>query len=270
MEENKGINPADSGKLLKVSATPVVVILLSVALLTLGVLLWCFYGEVNDKEYLKGVVFPSEGMVGVNLPDGGSVMEIFIHNGDYVKAGQSLALVSAGDSSRLLSAPADGMVLGCLSKNDYFAPGGNVVTLLDLSSAQGEVRTLTAYASFNSKRLILEGQDVQVIPAYESKERAGFVRGRVAGVSEYPVTRREAVLKLQNQSLVEEIFTDNRSVFEIEIEMLPDKEDPSKLDWSFSSSDEIDMSTGTFCDVEIVVKSRSIFKYLTENIRSNH
>jgi len=39
------------------------------------------------------------------------------------------------------------------------------------------------------------------------------------------------------------------------------------LSWSFPQKEVIDMNVGTFCNIEVVVRDRSIFEYLTENIR---
>lgn len=243
-----------------------VVTILAISILSVGFLLWAIFGSVTDREVIRGVVFPSEGTVGVNIPSNGIVKEVFVHKGDIVAKGQSLALISVDGSYSVLSAPYGGTVLSYIPENNSFNAFEDVVDLL--SEGQNKiVRSVTAYANFNSMRFIKPGQEAQITPSNETRERVGYVRGVIKSVEQYPVSRQEAILKLQNSSLADEIFPDDNSVFQVEIEMLEDPDMPGELYWSFPSDDSIDMSVGTFCDIEIVVKSRSILKYLFENVR---
>lgn len=243
-----------------------VVTLLAIAALSIGFLVWAFFGSVTDIEHVRGVVFPSEGTIGVNIPSQGTVKEVFIHKGDKVSQGQSLALISVDGSYSVLSSPVEGTVLSYIPENGSFNAFEDVVDLLQ-QGQEASVRSVTAYAGFNSMRFIKPGQQAQVTPSNETRERVGYVRGTVRSVNQYPVSRQEAVLKLQNSALADEIFPDNSSVFEIEIELGSSSENPQELDWSFRSDNMIDMSVGTFCDIEVVTRSRSIMKYLLENVK---
>lgn len=243
-----------------------IVSLLAVAVLSAGFLIWAFFGSVTDVEHIRGVVFPSDGTTGVNIPSSGTVKEIFIHKGDKVSAGQSLALISVEGSYSVLSSPVDGTVLSFIPENGSFNAFEDVVDLLQ-NGIEGSVRNVTAYANFSSMRFIKMGQQAQVTPSNETRERVGYVRGKVKNVNQYPVSRQEAIIKLQNAALANEIFPDDNSVFEIEIELAENPDGSGGLDWSFKSDSLIDMSVGTFCDVEIVTKSRSIIEYLFENVK---
>lgn len=250
----------------KVSMLPVRTALIAICALAMGILAWCFFGQMTDKEHMRGVVFPSEGTYGVNIPNTGVVKTVFVHKGDQVDAGQSLALVSVSGAYSIVSAPCSGIVLSYIPENDGFEAFEDIVDLLPDSSS-GSVRSVTAFADFKSKRLLSPGQTAQVTPANETRERIGYVRGKVVHISEYPVSKREAVLKLQNASLADEIFPDKSSVFEVEIALDADPDGPDGLSWSFRSDENHDMSVGTFCDIEVIVKSRNIFRYMMENAR---
>ena len=239
--------------------------LAAIAALMAGILAWCFFGTMTDKEYIQGVVFPNEGTNGVNIPNGGVVKEVFIHKGDLVEPGQSLALVSVSGAYSIVSAPFGGEVLSYLPENETFEAFEDIVNLLP-SGLESSVTSVTAFANFKSKRYIAPGQTAQITPANETRERIGYVRGKVVSVSAYPVSRKEAVLKLQNPSLADEIFPDDASVFEIEIDMNTAPGHSGELDWSFKSKEPVDMSVGTFCNIEVIVKSRNVFQYLLENV----
>ena len=263
--DNKFSSPSELGSYTRVSMASSKIALSAIAVLAAGILAWCFFGTMTDKEYIQGVVFPSEGTNGVTIPNEGIVKEVFIHKGDQVEPGQALALVSVSGAYSIVSAPFEGVVLSYLPENETFEAFEDIVNLLP-SGTESSVTRVTAFANFKSKRFIAPGQTAQITPANETRERIGYVKGRVVSVSAYPVSKREAVLKLQNPSLADEIFPDDASVFEVEIEMETVPGHPDKLDWSFKSEEIIDMSVGTFCNIEVIVKARNIFRYMLENV----
>lgn len=263
--DNKFSSPSELGGYTRVSMASSKIALSAIAVLTAGILAWCFFGTMTDKEYIQGVVFPSEGTNGVTIPNEGIVKEVFIHKGDQVEPGQALALVSVSGAYSIVSAPFEGVVLSYLPENETFEAFEDIVNLLP-SGTESSVTRVTAFANFKSKRFIAPGQTAQITPANETRERIGYVKGKVVSVSAYPVSKREAVQKLQNPSLADEIFPDDASVFEVEIEMETVPGHPDELDWSFKSEEIIDMSVGTFCNIEVIVKARNIFRYMLENV----
>lgn len=238
----------------------------AIALFAAGILAWCFWGTMTDKEEIRGVIFPSSGTTSVSIPNNGMVREVFIHKGDQVSVGQSLALISVSGSYSIVTAPYSGVVLSYLPENQAFQAFEGIVDLLPADNS-GIVSTVTAYASFSEMRYIQPGQPAQITPSNETRERVGYVRGKVLSVSPYPISRQEAVLKLQNASFVDEIFPSEGSAFQVEIELQKDSDNPEELDWTFSSREKVDMSVGTFCNIQVVVKSRPLFRYLLENVQ---
>ncbi len=254
------------GKYVRLTSHSSIAVLLAIGILSVGFIIWAFFGSVTDREIIRGVVFPSNGTIGVNVPSNGSVKEVFVHKGDMVVQGQSLALIAVDGAYSVLSAPYSGTVLSYIPENGTFNAFEDVVDLLPHGGEQ-KVYNVTAYANFTSMRFIKQGQEAQITPLNEKRERVGYVRGVIKRVNQYPTTRQEAVLKLQNASLADEIFPYDNSVFEIEISMRRNPDAPDELDWSFPSDEPIDMSVGTFCNIEVVVKSRSIIRYIFENVR---
>ena len=110
---------------------------------------------------------------------------------------------------------------------------------------------------------------IQATPTNETRERVGYVKGVISGLSQYPVSLNEAVIRLDNESLVKEIFPQANSVFWVDIDLELDPNDPEQFNWSFPLTENIDMGVGTFCDIEVIVKSRSLFEYLHENIKES-
>lgn len=242
------------------------IVIFAMSILSVGVIFWCFFGTITDKENLQGVVFPSEGAAGVTVPNDGVVRDVFAHKGDHVVKGQALALVSVNASYSILSAPYDGTVISYIPEKQSFKAFENVVDILSDSNT-GLVKTIVAYADFNASRFLKIGQMAQVTPSNETRERVGFVRASIKSVAPYPITRQEVILKLQNESMADEIFKNDKPMFEVEIEMESSPDNPGRLDWSFPLKEEVDMSVGTFCNIEAITKSRSVYRYLLENVQ---
>lgn len=260
------ISPSNLGDYIKVSLVSTKVILTALSVLAAGFIFWCFCGSVTDREFINGVVFPEDGITGVSVPNDGTVREIMVHKGDMVMKGQTLALISISGSYSILSAPYDGKVLSFIPENERFTAFQDIVNLLPEHSS-GAVCNMIAYADYNSSHMMRPGQEIQATPMSETRERIGFVSGRIKTVSPYPVTRQEALMKFHNTSLADGIFPQDGTAFEIRIELDKSESCPEELKWSFPLKEKVDMSTGTFCSIEVITKSRSVFEYLMENVQ---
>ena len=271
MKHNNPSEPDDFGRVdeyIHLTSTSIAVGLGALTVLFLAFVTWMFFGKITDKAYLRGVVFPSQGTVDVQLPNKGLVRTMFVHKGDAVTEGQALALVSVEGSYSIVSAPTDGVVLSYIAEGETFEPFEGVVNLL----AQGEsarISTVIAFGDFKTSRNLKTGQRSQVTPSYDSRERIGYVEAKVGDIVPYPISRQEAGDFFENNSIVDEFFPDAGAVYMIEIDMETDESDPSGLKWSFDNKDLMDMSVGTYCDIEVEVRSRSLFNYLLENIRED-
>jgi len=262
----KEVSPSNITEYIKVSTVPSKVILTAMTILALGFIFWCFFGTITDRERIMGVVFPTnQSNTGVNVPNDGTVREILVHKGDHVTKGQTVALISIGNSYSILSAPYDGKVLSFIPEYSNFNAFEDIINLLPETSS-GTITSMIAYADYTASRLIKPGQEIQATPKSETRERVGYIEGKVVSISQYPVSYQEAINVLQNPSLAKEIFPESSSVFQIEIEMLTETDNPDNLLWSFPNKETIDMSVGTFCNIEVTTKSRSVFKYLLENV----
>lgn len=251
---------------IKVTTPSTYIALAALTVLFISVGVWVFFGSVTDKAYLKGVIFPRQGAVSVDLPHQGTVRAVYVHKGDKVVKGQQLALVSIDGSFSILSSPCDGSVLSYLIEGEGFDPFQSIVNLLANDAGQ-IVTTVTAFANFKESRDIKANMPVQITPTYDSRERIGYINGFVETVIPYPISRAEAEEYFENKSIVNEIFPEDGAVFIIGIRMRTDPDDPGALDWSFKSDEVLDTGVGTYCNVRVIVKSRSLSRYLFESIK---
>ena len=77
---------------LHVTYVPTYLLAAAAALLLVAFIVWGVLGNVSDKAYYSGVVFPVQGTTDITLPNNGIVRSMLVHNGDSVHVGQTIAM----------------------------------------------------------------------------------------------------------------------------------------------------------------------------------
>ena len=77
-------SPEQIGSVLKITSVPSYLIALTAILLLGAFMVWGFLGNVSDKVYYSGVVFPNQGTADVSLPNKGMIRTMLVHSGDHV------------------------------------------------------------------------------------------------------------------------------------------------------------------------------------------
>jgi hypothetical protein len=132
-------SPEQIANHLRVTYVPTYLLGSAAALLLVAFIVWGVLGSVSDKAYYSGVVFPIQGTTDVTLPNKGIVCSMLVHNGDSVYQGQTIAMVSIGDSYSFLTSTVSGLVISTKSDNEPSRP----LTLLSVWSMA--VRTVLSY-----------------------------------------------------------------------------------------------------------------------------
>lgn len=249
---------------IKVTSPSVYVIVATLLVILAAVFVWGIFGSISDKTTVSGVVFPVDGVQDVSLPNRGVVRSLFVHNGDKVTAGQSLAMVSVSDSYSMISAPSSGIVLKIVNENEDFEAFEPVATII--SEDENAVHSIVAFVPFELSRELRPGMEVEATPKNLTREKDGYVSGRIMEVAKYPVTREEAGRRMKTDTFADDVFPENGTAFEVKM-MLNTLEDGS-LDWSFEPEEHTDMTTGTYCNIQIITKKRSVYRYMFESVRT--
>lgn len=250
----------------KVTKPSVFVIIGTMLSILLAIIAWGIFGTISDTEQMNSVVFPVAGTQEVSLPNRGTVRSLFVHEGDKVYLGQTLAIVSVEDAYSMISAPVTGTLIGIADENDSFEAFEPVATVLGEDA--GAVRTLVGFVAFDIARQLSPGMRVEVTPNNLSREENGYVVGHITEVANYPISKDEASRKLKTETLAEDIFPKSGAAFEIKMEM--HLAGDGSLDWSFHSDENVDMSIGTFCKVQVVTKKSSIYKHLFKRAKAGY
>jgi hypothetical protein len=244
---------------------------MAAALLLAAFIVWGFLGNVSDKAYYSGVVFPVQGTTDITLPNKGIVRAVLVHNGDSVRQGQTVALVSIGDSHSFLTSTVNGLVISTKTDNEPFEAFDPIVSVIDgnVSERQLQHTQLIAYADNEAQRDLRIGMEAQVWPADEKRDEIGYVRGRISQVVRYPADADDVRQILKSNILAKRLLEQGDVVYEVRIDLLRQPDDATRYDWSFGEPENVSMSIGTYCSVLTETRRLSMFQYLFESSRTH-
>ncbi len=261
-------SPEEIGSMLKVTALPTYILAVTALLLMGAFFVWGFLGSVSDKVYYSGVVFPQEGTTDVSLPNRGMVRTIFVHSGDQVRKGQTIALISLEDSYSILTSTVEGTVINTKVDNEAFEAFEPIISVVSGNPSQAQRAMLIAYIDNAGQRDLREGMMAQVWPEDEKRDEIGYVRGRVMRIDRYPVSANEVRQTLKNEKMANRLLSSGDMMYQVQIDLLPSPDDPTQYDWSFGEPEDVNLNVGTYCSVMSETRRRSMFRYLFESVRT--
>ena len=257
---------------LRVTYVPTYLLAAASAMLLMAFIVWGILGSVSDKAYYSGVVFPVQGITDVTLPNGGIVRNMLVHNGDSVHEGQTVAMVSIGNSHSFLTSTVTGLVISTKADNEQFEAFEPIMSAVtgDADSQQLRATQLIAYANNEAQRDLQVGMEAQVWPSDEKRDEIGYVRGRISQVVRYPADADDVRQSLKSDIMAQRMLGDGKEVlYEVRIDLLRDPSNPACYDWSFGQPDDVSMGIGTYCSVLTETRRRSMFKYLFDASRTH-
>lgn len=261
--------PESTERFIKLTSPSVYLLLLTMILLGGALVLWGVMGSVTDKAKLGGMIYPLEGIESVTLPNSGVVRQLLVHTGDRVEKGQTLAMVEIGQQYSVLSSTCSGEVLSMKEEQMPFQVFEPIVTI-QTHKAMGMVKTLTAFADFKTQRELTLDQEVQVNPSYLTREANGYIPGKILSISTTPISQEEALRKMKVNHFAENVFPQSGVAFEVQIELETNPNDPNRFAWTFQQERPVDMRVGTYCNIQVITRRRSIIRYMFENIRERY
>ena len=267
-DKNEYNSPSQMGNHLKITYVPTYLLATAISLLIAAFIVWGFLGNVSDKAYYSGVIFPKECTTDITLPNHGVVRNMLVHNGDSVHEGQTVAMVSINGSYSFLSSTVDGLVISVKGDSEPFEAFEPIVSIVKKGAANRQTQ-LIAYADNEAQRHLRIGMEAQVWPADEKRDEIGYVRGRITQVVRYPAKLIKVRQKLKSEILAKQLTGDGEDlVYEVQIDLRRAPNDSTNYDWSFGKPDDVSMEIGTYCSVLTETRRRSMFEYLFETSRT--
>ena len=255
---------------LRVTYVPTYLLATTAVLMLAAFIVWGVIGTVSDKAYYSGVVFPAQGTTDIMLPNKGIVRSIMVRNGDSVRVGQTVALVSIGDSHSFLTSTVNGLVISTKADSEPFEAFDPIVSVVGKDyEGQPQRAMLLAYANNEAQRDLRVGMEAQVWPADQKRDEIGYVRGRISQVVRYPADAAKVRQRLKSDILAKQLLEQDDVVYEVIIDLQRDPSDPTCYDWSFGQPEDVSMDFGTYCSVLTETRRCSMFQYLFETARTH-
>lgn len=237
---------------LPVTDRPSWLLLVGLALLLGGGLLWAVFGRAPEVVTGRGMVVPATGFVDVGPEIVGTVMRVDVAPGDTVAAGAPIAAVLTADGTTVtVTTPADGQVTSVLTR-----PGGTTtpgVALVTLEPAEVPLSVVGFLPAGSAKRVQV-GMPAQVALDSVPRSEYGMLVGTVASVSPLPATSARVATLVGGDPALAEYYLADGPVLEVRVALTPDAASTSGYAWTVGEGPPIEVSAGTLADVAVVVE----------------
>jgi len=248
---------SEAEEMARVASPKVRLVLGAMVTMIVVVAYWCVFGTINYKVTAQGVVFPFGEAAPVSVPYEGTVSRCPVSHGTTVAAGTPVVEIRNALSATAVAAPRDGVVISTLPLGTPFKAGEPVAWLLP-QTQQMAGREMLCYVTYNDLRKLKPGQQVQATPANMEREKWGFAYGRVAGIEQYPTTRKEIISRLKLDPLAA-FIPDGQAMYEVRVVL--DEQDGA-LVWSRDKSRDVKVGNGTLCNIQVITQKKPVWRVL--------
>ena len=160
--------------------------------------------------------------------------------------------------------PFAGRVVEVKLENGVAVGFGTPVLLIERTDgAPGDVEA-AIYLAGGDGKLVEASMQVEITPDYVKRQEFGFLRARVAVVSDYPVSAPGMRLLVQNDNLVRELSGARSAIF---ARARLDRSSTGKFAWSAAASAPPEVQTGALCRAEVTVSDRPPFALLISHYK---
>ena len=242
----------------RVASPALWLILTSLLMICALALFWCIFGKLNYTVNATAVVFPFAEARPISVPFEGTVHHVIATNGQKVAAGDPIASVRSQLATTTLTSPESGVVLTSKPAESKFVAREPVVWILP-QKLQLHEREVLAYVPFAHLRKVKIGAKVQVTPADLEREKWGYAVGTVTSIEQYPTDRQAVAQRLKLAELAA-IIPAEQPVYEVRIVL---DRGADGLIWSRKKSQNMAVTTGMPCNVQIIWSQKYVWEVLT-------
>ena len=247
----------------RVASPKVRIVLGAMVAMMVVVVYWCVFGTINYKVTAQGVVFPFAEAAPVSVPYDGTVSRNLVSHGTSVQGGAAVMEIRNALSTTSVQAPRDGVVIQTLPLGTEFKAGQPVAWLLP-QAQQMTGREMLCYVTYDDRRKLKIGQQVQATPANMERENWGYAYGRVVGIEQYPTTRQEIVNRVKLDPLAA-FIPDGQAMYEVRVTL--DTQDGG-LVWRREKSRDVNVGNGALCNIQIITRKKPVWRVLVGTIEN--
>ncbi len=281
-------SPEKLDEYIKITTPGIWAVLLGCLALLFAVGFWGFYGNIPDSVKARGIMFPQHGVVSVIPSTGGRISDMRVKVGDYVEAGQIIAVIPREDIIRqinelksqpgtdeqqilklrneydrlsLVVSPVSGIVISARSVNETISPDEAIARIVK-QEKYADNRQVICYIPSSVAKKLKEGMEAQVSPDFAPREEYGYMHGYITSVGFYPVLESDVLSAVGIRQYAEGLLPPQESCVEVRITLAIDPNSQNKIRWSNEKGESIPLSIGTHCNVLIIVKNYKPYELL--------
>lgn len=273
-------SPERLNEYVKITSPGIWCVLLGCLALLIAVGFWGFYGNIPDSVKVQGMIFPQNGVTSVIPAEGGRISDIRVKVGDYVEAGQIIAvipqeelireiselkgngqrdenrasaLINEYESRSIIISPVSGIVLAAKSANETVSSTEPIARIVK-QEKYADDKQIICYIPTSTAKKLQEGMEVQVSPDFAPREEYGYMLGNITGIGTYPVAEADVLSAVGSQQYAEGLLPPVNSV-EVRITLTVDPDSENNMKWSNQKGESLPLAIGTKCNLVIVVKN---------------
>lgn len=165
-------------------------------------------------------------------------------------------LLKRSEIDSIITSPEDGRTLEIMAtEGDLIKQGQSLLSIEPQKTGKSALEAVI-YIPLKDGKQIKDGMEVQITPAGIKREEFGFIRGKINSVSPFPATQNGMMTVLGNQQLVQTLTAEGAPIV-ARAELIPDPSTPSGYKWSSGKGPELLVTSGSLCDVAIVIRTQS-------------
>jgi hypothetical protein len=248
---DKTLSPDELDRLMRVTSPRGWLALIALLALVATAIAWGVFGSIPVViSGDPGVLLGGDSRHQVVSQTSGLVTEVEVETGDTIKDGQVIARVrtNAGTESDILSLFGGRVDSVVVEKGMLVTRGQNVAVV----KVGKEPLAAFIFVPAEQGKQIKKGMTVQVLPSTVKAEEYGYIEGKVTSVSQFPVTKDEMFLLLENQSLVDTLRTKDAQ-FRVDVKLHKNPSTTSGFKWSSSQGPPFTITRGTLCTANFVL-----------------
>ena len=253
----------------------------------IAVSLWGVYGNIPDSVNTVGVIFPQNGVTTVIPTISGRISDMRVKVGDYVEAGQIIAIVpqeellkqiqelksseqpdqkliadmiSTYESCSVIVAPVSGIVLSAKAANETVSNMEAVASIVEQEKYANDKQVI-CYIEASAAKKLKEGMEVQVSPNFAPREEYGYMYGYITSIGSYPVSETDVLTAVGNQQYAQGLSIQGNCV-EVRVTLTVDSASANKIKWSNKKGEKVTLSIGTNCNMQIIIKKYRPYELL--------
>jgi multidrug efflux pump subunit AcrA (membrane-fusion protein) len=273
-------SPERLNEYIKITHPGVWSVLLGCLALLAAACFWGFYGSIPDSVKASGILFPQNGVTSVIPAEGGRIGDMRVKVGDFVEAGQIIAVIPQEDvirrinemkangqadekklsalyseyeSRSILVSPVSGIVLSAKAVNETVSADEAVAGIVKQEKYANDKQVI-CYIPVSTAKRLKEGMTVQVSPDFAPREEYGYMLGSITSIGAYPVSDADVLSAVGSRQYAQGLLPQENSV-EVRVTLTVDPDSQDKIKWSGKKGESVRLSIGTSCSMLIVVKN---------------